>query len=267
MSGVLEVTVLGCGSSGGVPRADGAWGDCDPAEPKNRRRRCSLLVRRKGEGDETTVLVDTSPDLREQALAARVRRIDAVLFTHDHADQAHGIDDLRAFFLRQRARIPAWMDSPTRVSLQRRFGYIFENTGGYPAILEPRDLPPHGQPFGIDGPSGAIPVDSFDQDHGDIRCVGYRFGPVAYSPDVNGLPEAAFAALDGVDTWIVDALRRTPHPTHAHLRRTLDWIARVRPRRAILTNMHIDMDYNALRRELPSGVEPAFDGMTVESPL
>jgi phosphoribosyl 1,2-cyclic phosphate phosphodiesterase len=264
---VLEVTVLGCGSSGGVPRADGEWGGCDPAEPRNRRRRCSLLVRRKGEGAQTTVLVDTSPDFREQAIAAQIRRIDAVLFTHDHADQAHGIDDLRAFFLRQRARIPAWMDAPTRASLERRVAYIFENTGGYPAILQSIDLPPHGQAFAIDGPSGPIPVDCFDQDHGNIRCIGYRFGPVAYSPDVNGLPEAAFSALEGVDTWIVDALRYTPHPTHAHLAQTLDWIARVRPRRAILTNMHIDMDYNALRAQLPEGVEPAFDGMTVEIPL
>ena len=267
MSGVLEVTILGCGSSGGVPRADGDWGACDPAEPKNRRTRCSLLVRRQGEGAETTVLVDTSPDLREQAIAAGIKRIDAVLFTHDHADQVHGIDDLRAFFLRQRARIPAWMDRATRAVLHNRFGYIFENTGGYPAILSATDLPAHGVPFEIDGSSGAIPVTTFDQEHGHIRCVGYRFGPVAYSPDVNGLPEDAFAALAGVDTWIVDALRHTPHPTHAHLERTLDWITRVKPRRAILTNMHIDMDYNSLRAQLPAGVEPAFDGMTVEIAL
>lgn len=267
VSGVLEVTVLGCGSSGGVPRADGDWGVCDPAEPKNRRRRCSLLVRRKGEGAQTTVLVDTSPDLREQALAARVRRIDAVLFTHDHADQVHGIDDLRAFFLRQRARIPAWMDAATRDALHERFRYIFENTGGYPEILTSMMLPEYGVPFTIDGPSGSIPVTTFDQEHGHIRCVGYRFGPVAYSPDVNDLPEAAFETLAGVDTWIVDALRHTPHPTHAHLDRTLDWIARVKPRRAILTNMHIDMDYNQLRKKLPDGVEPAWDGMTLEIAL
>ena len=267
MSGVLEVTILGSGSSGGVPRADGDWGVCDPAEPKNRRRRCSLLVRRKGEGAQTTVLVDTSPDLREQAIAAEIRRIDAVLFTHDHADQVHGIDDLRAFFLRQRSRIPAWMDEATRAVLQQRFHYIFENTGGYPAILRPELLPVYGQAFAIDGPSGAIPVNTFDQEHGHIRCVGYRFGPVAYSPDVNGLPDEAFEALAGVDTWIVDALRYTPHPSHAHLERTLDWIARVKPRRAILTNLHIDMDYRVLAESLPEGVEPAFDGMTLDVDL
>jgi phosphoribosyl 1,2-cyclic phosphate phosphodiesterase len=267
VSGVLEVTILGSGSSGGVPRADGDWGVCDPAEPRNRRRRCSLLVRRKGEGPQTTVLVDTSPDLREQAIAAEIRRIDAVLFTHDHADQVHGIDDLRAFFLRQRARIPAWMDEPTRVALERRFSYIFENTGGYPAILRSQPLPAYGDAFEIEGPSGPIPVNTFDQEHGHIRCVGYRFGPVAYSPDVNGLPEEAFEALAGVDTWIVDALRYTPHPSHSHLDRTLDWIARVKPRRAILTNLHIDMDYKVLSENLPDGVEPGFDGQALEIAL
>lgn len=266
---MLEVTVLGCGSSGGVPRADGDWGVCDPAEPKNRRTRCALLVRRKGEGTgpETTVMVDTSPDFREQAIAAKVQRLDGVLFSHDHADQTHGIDDVRAFFIRQRARIPAWMDAVTRDSLTEKFGYIFKNTGGYPAILDARDLPPYGQAFEIEGPSGAIPVNSFDMEHGAIRCVGYRFGGVAYSPDVNGLPEEAYDALADLDVWIVDALRHTPHPTHAHLEQTLAWIERVKPRRAILTNMHIDMDYNALRARLPDNVIPAFDGLTIEVAL
>ncbi|ATQ42900.1 MBL fold metallo-hydrolase [Caulobacter mirabilis] len=273
MSGVLEVTILGCGSSGGVPRADGDWGVCDPGQPKNRRTRCSLLVRRRaGEGEaETTVLVDTSPDFREQAIAAEILRLDAVLYSHDHADQAHGIDDVRAFFLRQRARIPAWMDAPTRESLLKRFDYIFEDTGGYPAILEARDLPQHGRNWRIEGPSGPVPVTTFDQDHGAIRCVGYRFGGprggVAYSPDVNGLPEAAFEALADLDVWIVDALRYTPHPTHAHLDKTLEWIARVKPKRAILTNMHIDMDYDSLWDRLPEAVEPAHDGLTVEIAL
>ena len=268
MTGVLEATVLGCGSSGGVPRADGDWGVCDPNEPRNRRRRCSLLVRRKradgGEGPETTVLVDTSPDFREQAIDARIGRLDGILFSHDHADQSHGIDDVRAFFIRQRARIDAWMDAETRASLTRKFDYIFESQGGYPAILEAHDLPPHGEPWRIDGPSGPIPISSFDMEHGAIRCVGFRFGNVAYSPDVNGLPAAAWEALDGVDTWIVDALRHTPHPTHAHLEQTLQWVRRAKPRRTILTNMHIDMDFNALRASLPPGVEPAYDGLTLE---
>jgi phosphoribosyl 1,2-cyclic phosphate phosphodiesterase len=268
MSGVLEVTVLGCGSSGGVPRADGEWGACDPAEPKNARSRCSLLVRRKGEGGaQTTVLVDASPDLRLQTAAARVTRLDALLLSHDHADQTHGIDDVRAFFIHQRARIPCWMDEVTHASMMRRFGYIFEAEGGYPAICDPVAIPPHGQAWTIDGPSGPIPVATFDQDHGGVRSLGFRFGDVAYSSDVVGLDEAAFAALEGVAVWIVDALRYRPHPTHAHVERTLEWIARVRPHRAILTNLHIDLDYNELAARLPPGVEPAYDGLVFEQAL
>jgi phosphoribosyl 1,2-cyclic phosphate phosphodiesterase len=270
VSGVLEVTILGSGSSGGVPRADGDWGACDPAEPKNLRSRCSLLVRRRragGEGEETTVLVDTSPDLRLQTAQAGVRRLDAILFTHDHADQVHGIDDVRAFFLRQRARIPAHMDAATERSLMRRFGYIFEGEGGYPAICDRKALAPHGERWAVKGPSGAIPVITFDQDHGGVRSVGYRFGDVAYSSDVVNLDEAAFEALQGLDVWIVDALRWRPHPTHAHVERALEWIAQARPRRAILTNLHIDLDYADLVEKLPPGVEPAFDGLRLEHEL
>ena len=267
MSGTLEVTILGCGSSGGVPRADGDWGDCDPAEPKNFRLRCSLLVRRLGEGDQTTVLVDASPELRIQTARAAVKRVDAVLLTHDHADQVHGLDDVRAFYLRQRARIPCWMDAATEATMLRRFGYIFEGEGGYPAICDSSAIPSHGTRWKVDGPSGAIPVSTFDQDHGGVRSVGYRFGDVAYSSDVVDLDDAAFAALEGLDVWIVDALRRRPHPTHAHLERALEWIARAKPRRAILTNMHIDMDYAQLCRELPAGVEPAYDGLVLRHEL
>ena len=269
MSGELEITILGSGSSGGVPRADGDWGDCDPHEPKNQRSRCSLLVRRLGEGaeHEKTVLVDTSPDLRSQTAAAGAKRLDAVLLTHDHADQTHGIDDIRAFFIRQRARIPTYMDEVTTASMMRRFGYVFDGEGGYPGIAERHVLPAHGEAWHIDGPSGAIPVVTFDQDHGGIRSVGYRFGDVAYSSDVVHLDDHAFAALHGLDVWIVDALRWRPHPTHAHVERALEWIERVRPRRAILTNMHIDLDYNDLKRKLPKGVEPAFDGLRLKHQL
>ncbi|MDD3837722.1 MAG: MBL fold metallo-hydrolase [Phenylobacterium sp.] len=269
MSGLLEVTILGCGSSGGVPRADGDWGACDPSEPKNTRSRCSLLVRRRAEQgtEETTVLVDASPDLRLQTAAARVRRLDALLLSHDHADQTHGIDDVRAFFIRQRARIHCLMDAATRDSMLRRFGYIFESEGGYPAICEARDLPAHGPTWMLDGPSGAIPVATFDQDHGGVRSVGFRFGGVAYSSDVVGLDEAAFETLAGVEVWIVDALRWRPHPTHAHVERALEWIARVKPQRAILTNLHIDLDYNDLKAQLPQGVEPAYDGLVIEHRL
>lgn len=269
MSGVLEFTLLGCGSSGGVPRADGAWGACDPAEPKNHRSRCSLLVRRRGVSreQETTVLVDTAPDLRLQTAAAEVKRVDAVIYTHDHADQVAGIDDLRAFFLRHHRRTPCYMDAATRAGLIRRYGYVFETRGGYPAICEALDLPPLGVAWSVDGPSGPAPVLGFDQDHGEIRSVGLRFGPVAYSSDVVGLPEEAFAALAGVKVWIVDALRDRPHPTHANVEQALAWIARVRPERAILTNLHVDLDYNALKARLPAGVEPAYDGMRFELSL
>jgi phosphoribosyl 1,2-cyclic phosphate phosphodiesterase len=264
MSGTLEVTILGCGSSGGVPRADGDWGVCDPTDARNFRTRCALLVKRLGDEGETTVLVDASPELRLQTAKAGVKRVDAVLLTHDHADQVHGLDDVRAFYLRQQARIPCWMDEATSVSLQRRFGYMFEGELGYPAICDRLVIPPHGERWAVDGPSGPIPVVTFDQDHGAIRSVGYRFGGVAYSPDVVGLDEAAFAALADLDVWIVDALRHRPHPTHAHLELTLSWIERVKPRRAILTNMHIDLDFEALRAALPAGVEPAYDGLTFQ---
>lgn len=268
MTGPLEFTILGSGSSGGVPRADGAWGACDPNDPRNQRSRCSMLVRRRSaEGPErqTTIVVDTSPDFRLQTAAAGAGRLDAVLYTHDHADQVHGIDDVRAFAIRQRRRIACHMDAATHHTLMRRFGYIFHGEGGYPAICDDVAIPEHGTAWSVEGPSGAIPVVTFDQDHGGVRSVGYRFGPVAYSSDVVGLDEAAFAALAGVDVWIVDALRYIPHPTHAHVDLALEWIARVKPRRAILTNMHIDLDFETLRGQLPEGVEPAFDGLRFEA--
>jgi phosphoribosyl 1,2-cyclic phosphate phosphodiesterase len=264
MSGALEFTILGCGSSAGVPRADGNWGVCDPDDPRNLRTRCSLLVRRpspEGAAQATTVLVDTSPDLRLQTANAGVKRLDAVVFTHDHADQVHGIDDVRAFALRNRRRTPCYMDEATHATLMGRFGYIFRGEGGYPAICDDRLIPAHGVDWAIEGPSGSIPVVTFDQDHGAIRSVGYRFGPVGYSSDVVGLPPEAFQALAGVKIWIVDALRYTPHPTHAHLARTLEWIAQLKPDRTILTNMHIDLDFKTLAAELPPGVEPAYDGL------
>jgi phosphoribosyl 1,2-cyclic phosphate phosphodiesterase len=270
MTDVLDFTILGCGSSGGVPRANGDWGVCDPNEPKNRRSRCSLLVAIKSQskqGDETTILIDTSPDLRIQTAAAGVRRLDAVLYTHDHADQAHGIDDLRAFAIAMRQRVPCFMDPVTMASLKRRFSYIFENQGGYPAICDAVDLPPHGADWVIEGPSGPIPVLTFDQDHGGVRSVGYRFADVAYCSDVIDLPPDAMTALRGLDVFVIDALRDKPHPTHANVARALEWIETLKPKRAILTNLHIDLDYNALAKRLPPGVEPAFDGLRFSSPI
>lgn len=276
MTGRLRVTILGSGSSGGVPRLggpDGAgdWGACDPNEPKNRRSRCSILVQREhpefgfAHDKVTSVLVDTSPDMREQLLAARCSRLNAVLFTHDHADQCHGIDDLRVLALQMRRRVPVYVDHSTAPNLVARFRYCFEQAPGslYPAILDLTEMPACGEPFEIDGPSGPIPVTAFLQNHGNVNSLGFRFGGVAYSSDVVGLPEESFAALEGVETWIVDALQHRPHRTHAHLDLTLEWLERVKPERGVLTNLHIDMDYGTLTASLPAGVEPAYDGMTV----
>jgi phosphoribosyl 1,2-cyclic phosphate phosphodiesterase len=264
----IEVRILGCGSSGGVPRiGEGApnWGACDPANPRNRRMRCSILATRKSANGETRILVDTSPDMREQLLAANVGRLDGVLITHDHADQLHGLDDLRVVAMNMKRRLDLWSDRRGLDGVRAKFNYCFETPAGsdYPPILNAREIAEPFADFEITGAGGAIPVRAFGQNHGLIRSLGFRFGQIAYSPDVDGLDEAAFAALAGVECWIVDALRLTPHPSHAHLARTLEWIARVKPKRAILTNMHIDMDYNTLVRELPPGVEPGYDGMTV----
>ncbi len=274
--GVVKVTILGSGSSGGVPRFGGAdgtgdWGSCDPNEPKNRRLRCSILVQRAhaehgfDHAHATSVLVDTSPDMRAQLLAACCSRLDAVLFTHAHADQTHGIDDLRVFAIAQRARVPVFIDDHTAGVLTDRFRYCFESPPGslYPAILDKREMPPYGAEFAIEGPGGALPALAFLQHHGGVDSLGFRFGGVAYSSDVVGLPEESFAALEGVDTWILDALQMTPHKTHAHLDLALEWIERVRPRKAILTNLHVHMDYQTLCDMLPAHVRPAFDGMTV----
>lgn len=264
----LEVRILGCGSSGGVPRlGEGGpyWGACDPENPKNRRSRCSILVTHRGKGGETRVLVDTSPDMREQLLAAGIGRLDGVLITHDHADQLHGMDDLRVITINMKRLLDLWSDAHGIAGIMKKFAYCFETPPGsdYPPVLIAHEIPEPFTDFEIEGHGGPVPVRAFGQQHGRIRSLGYRIGPVAYSPDVDGLDEEAYAALDGVDTWIVDALRYTPHPSHAHLSRTLEWIERVKPRRAILTDMHVDLDYDTLVRELPPGVEPAYDGMTI----
>jgi phosphoribosyl 1,2-cyclic phosphate phosphodiesterase len=268
MSGAhsIEAVILGCGSSSGVPRLggpDGAgdWGACDPADPRNRRRRCSLLVRRAG----TMVLVDTSPDMREQLLAARVTKLDGVLMTHPHADQTNGIDDLRALAQNNRSRVKMHADAGALEHLMRQFSYCFATPEGseYPPIIDGHIIPEPFAPFDIAGEGGPLPVLAFWQTHGPVRSLGFRFGPLAYSSDVSGLDEDAFAALEGVSCWIVDALRYKPHPTHANVETALAWIARVKPKRAVLTNLHHDLDYERLKAELPPGVEPAYDGMVV----
>jgi phosphoribosyl 1,2-cyclic phosphate phosphodiesterase len=274
LTDTLEVRILGCGSSGGVPRLGGPegagyWGACDPANPKNRRRRCSILASRRSGTGRSDILVDTSPDMREQLLDARIARLDGVLITHDHADQLHGIDDLRMLTILTGQRVDLWCDRDGMAGVRRKFSYCFETPPGseYPPILNAHVIAEPFAPFAIEGPGGALPVLAFGQGHGRIRSLGYRFGPVAYSPDVDALDEAAFAALAGVECWIVDALRLTPHPSHAHLARTLEWIARLKPGLAILTNMHVDLDYENLHRDLPPGVEPAYDGMTLTFPV
>jgi phosphoribosyl 1,2-cyclic phosphate phosphodiesterase len=260
-----KLTILGCGSSGGVPRIGTMWGKCDPSNPKNRRRRCAVLVERTGTMGRTAVLVDTPPDLREQLLDIRLAALDGVVFTHDHADHTHGIDDLRMVAYAMKRRIACHMDSVTKTALEARFAYCFSAPEGssYPPILTTVDIVPPA-PIVIDGEGGAITAIPIRQHHGDIDSLGFRFGNVAYSPDISGFIDGSEALLEGLDVWIVDALRFTPHPSHFHVKRALEWIDRLKPKRAILTHMTTDLDYDALRRELPPHVEPAFDGMVID---
>jgi len=263
----LRFTILGCGSSGGVPRLGNHWGDCDPDEPRNRRRRCSLLVERAGPRGTTRVLVDTSPDMRDQLLDAGVGELDAVVYTHSHADHVHGIDDLRQIVFNMRRRLPVWADGATQDALLSRFGYAFVQPAGspYPPIL---DLNTIRGPFEIAGAGGAIPFRPFRVGHGSMDALGFRIGGLAYLPDVVEIPEAAWSeALAGLDVWVLDALRRAPHPTHAHLALALEWIARAAPRHAVLTNMHVDLDYATVAAETPDHVTPAHDGMTIDLDL
>lgn len=255
----LEIIILGCGSSGGVPRANGDWGACDSANPKNRRSRCSLAVRQHGPAGATTVIVDTSPDLRSQVLTAEISHIDGVLLTHDHADQTHGIDDLRTFAYMGRQRVPVWLDAATNATVDTRFGYIFKGEHGYPPICDAHLVEP-GDGIEVAGAGGILRAETFEQRHGPIGSLGYRFGSVAYSSDVSTLAPEALEKLQGIELWIVDALRWTRHPTHAHVDQALAWIAQVGARRAVLTNLHIDLDYDRLSALLPSGVEVAYDG-------
>ena len=259
----LTFTILGCGSSMGVPRVALGWGSCDPNTPKNRRRRCALLVERTGSQGVTRVLVDCTPDLREQLLDAKVDRLDGVLISHEHADHTHGIDDLRPLFVHLRKRVDIWLDEPTSQALNARFGYCFKTPPGseYPPILTEHRLTP-GQPVTINGQGGPIEVLPVLQNHGDIASLSFRFGNVAYSADIKGLPAESMALMTGLHVWIVDALRKSPHPSHFNLDEALDWIGRIKPKRAILTNLHTDMDYAELRSTLPTNIEPGYDRMS-----
>ncbi len=250
----MKVRILGCGTSSGVPRVGNDWGACDPANPKNRRRRASILV----EEGESRVLVDTGPDLREQLLDADVKDVDAVIWTHDHADHCHGIDDLRQLFHARGVPVPGYGRSDTLATLRHRFGYAFAGKGGYPPVVTSHLL-------GDELEVGAMRLRLVDQPHGAITSVGVRFDhdgrSIGYSTDMNALTQDMARLFEGVDVWIVDALRRHPHPSHGHLSQVLQWIADVGPRRAILTHMDQSMDYDSLCAELPANVEPGFDGL------
>jgi phosphoribosyl 1,2-cyclic phosphate phosphodiesterase len=253
----MRVTILGCGPSTGIPMIGGDWGRCDPGDRRNRRRRVSVLV----QIGSTTILIDTSPDLREQLLDAGVSRVDAVLLTHAHADHLHGIDDMRSVNRLMQSAIPLYADAQTLAEVGRRFGYVLrpiEEPGRYyKPVLVPHEI--MGS-FELQG----IPILTFVQDHGFSTTLGIRIGGMAYSTDVVDLDDKAFAAIAGIELWIVDCLRREPHPTHSHLAKTLSWIARVHPRRAVLTHMDQNLDYRELSAELPSGVEPGQDGLVIE---
>lgn len=264
----LRFTILGCGSSGGVPRLGpegmGAdWGDCDPNNPKNRRRRCSMLIERIGTAGTTRVLIDTTPDMHAQLLDEGVGVLDGVVYTHAHADHTHGIDDLRQVVFNIRRRLPVWADGPTQNALISRFGYAFVQPDGspYPPILELHGI---DGAVTVTGAGGDVTLIPFLCEHGSMDALGFRIGGLAYLPDAVAIPEAHWPLLDGLSVWVVDALRRKPHPTHAHLAMTLEWIARAKPERAVLTNMHNDLDFATLEGELPPSIRPAFDGMVIE---
>jgi phosphoribosyl 1,2-cyclic phosphate phosphodiesterase len=257
-------TILGCGSSGGVPRIGMNWGACDPENPKNRRLRCSALIERKGSGGQTAILIDTSPDFRAQILATRLTALDGVFYTHDHADHTHGIDDLRMIAFSMKRRLDVYFDAATGMSLKSRFGYCFETPPGSPymPILNGHEID-GTTPITVSGGGGAITARPIAQRHGAIASLGYRVGNLAYSPDISDIPEASIPLLQGLDVWIVDALRYTPHESHFSVKQAIAWAERLKPKRTILTHMTSELDYATLARDLPETVEPAYDGMVV----
>ncbi|ACB95165.1 MBL fold metallo-hydrolase [Beijerinckia indica] len=260
-----RITILGCGSSGGVPRVGQGWGACDPNNPKNRRRRCAMLLEQTGtDGGTTQILVDMGPDLREQLLDHNVSHLDAILLTHQHADHTHGMDDIRPLVIMHHKRIDLHMDAATSADVRESFGYIFATPPGsqYPPLLTEHRIIA-GEPVDIRGAGGVLKTLPFRLEHGEIDALGFRFGNFAYSPDVNAIPAESVGFLENLDLWIVDALRYTPHPSHFCLQETLDWIKKLKPKRAILTNLHTDLDFERLRSELPPHIEPAYDGMQI----
>ncbi len=264
---MIRATILGSGSSGGVPRIGGHWGDCDPSNPKNRRRRCALLLERPGRGGTTRVLIDTGPDMAAQLVDAGVGELDAVVYTHPHADHVHGIDDLRQIVMNTRKIMPIWADAPTTEALLARFGYIFATPEGsfYPPIAQ---LNPIEGPLRIEGAGGQIELIPFTVRHGEIDALGFRIpapqGGLVYLPDVSAIPDDAWPAIRGAEIFACDALRRKPHISHANLDQAVAWIVESGVPRGIVTNMHIDLDYETVARETPDHIEPAFDGMVID---
>ena len=263
----LRVTILGCGSSGGVPRVGpSGWGACDPTEPKNRRRRCALLVERIGPNGRTVILIDAGPDLRNQLLDAGVTHLDAILMTHAHADHVHGIDDVRPLVISMRRRIPMYMDAPTTREVRAKFGYVLETPPGsqYPPLVDARTMVP-GEPLSIDGPGGRIQALPIRFEHGDIDALGFRFGDILYSPDLSAVPRETEPHVHDLALWIIDALRYTSHPSHITVARALELVKDFGSRHAVLTNLHTDLDYVALGTKLPPNVSVAYDGRVLES--
>lgn len=259
----LRFTILGCGSSGGVPRLGGNWGDCNPKNPKNNRKRCSLLVQRVNINGTTQVLIDTSPDMRNQLLDAGVGSLDGVLYTHSHADHVHGLDDLRMIYFNMRNRINVWADKSTQNDLIERFKYAFVQPAEspYPPILNLNTL--EGVTV-VKGEGGSITFNPFQVKHGNMTALGFRIGPLVYLPDVSEMSKKAWEEVSKAKCWILDALRRSPHPSHSHLENSLKWIKKSGIEKAVLTNMHVDLDYETLMNETPKNVEPAFDGMVLD---
>ncbi|MGN7293687.1 MBL fold metallo-hydrolase [Rhizobium sp. SAFR-030] len=263
----LRFTILGCASSPGVPKLDGDWGACDPENPRNRRRRAALLVQKiAADGAVTSVVIDTGPDFREQMVSAGVRRLDGVLYTHAHADHLHGIDDIRGYFHAQRRRIPIFADPFTMDRIRQGFGYCLETPpgGNYPPIVDPLLIESLDRPITVNGPGGSLSFTAHAQVHGDIMSLGFRIGNVAYCSDVSDFPPESVDRLQGLDTLIIDALQYTTHPSHLSVDQALGWIDRLKPRRAVLTHMHIPLDYQRLMDETPAHVEPAYDGLSFE---
>ena len=263
MNARLRFHILGCGSSGGVPRIGGHWGECDPANPKNRRRRCSMLVERETDQGVTRVLIDTSPDMRDQLINAGVGALDGVIYTHSHADHVHGVDDLRMVVFNMRERVNVWADQTTCDALLDRFGYVFIQPEGssYPPILNLNLL---NGPVRITVLGGEITFTPFEVEHGRIDALGFRIKDLVYLPDVSAMNKAAWDVVSGANCWVLDALRRDPHPTHSHLEQSLEWIEKSGVPNAVLTNMHIDLDYETVLAETPDHISPAYDGMIIE---